>query len=448
MQTAMHNSAKRLRRRPLGRYRYVRLRWRVMFTLIDIFGAVLFSVARLARRSFTNGSPAKTDDPRRILLIQLDHMGDAIITTVMLPLLRRRYPAASIEVLCGPWNRELFAAMKEVDRVHVSRLNRFIRGDSRALFNRFAWAGAVFTQGLRLRRRKYDLGIDVRGEFPHVLMLWLAGVQRRLGWTSGGGGFLLTDTAPFLPDRPEVESRLALLAELGITPADSSEALPRFKPTVSAERSVTTILDELGTGDNVRKTRVALHISAGTTAKRWPVEHWRTLLSMLRNGNARDSDLQVILIGGPADREISQRVLGNRRLNGVADFTGRLSVVELAALLQRVDLLIGGDSGPVHLATAVETPVVALFSGTNNHRQWQPCGHDVAVVRHQVACGPCHLELCPLAGHPCMHKLQPAEVARAASRYISINANRETDNDDSSASTATNEKTSPRSAHT
>ena len=446
MQPATHNSPQRLRRRPLGRYRYVRLRWRVMFTLIDAIGFLLFAAARLAWRPFANAASVNgnNDDPRRILLIQLDHMGDAIITTVMLPLLRRRYPSASIEVLCGPWNRELFAAMAEVDRVHVSRLNRFLRGDSRTLFNRFAWAGAVFAQGLRLRRRKFDLGIDVRGEFPQALMLRLAGVRRRLGWTSGGGGFLLTDTAPFVPDRPEVESRLALLTVLGIKATDPIEARPRFQPTASAEQSVTKMLDELWMHE--RQTRVALHVSAGTSAKRWPVEYWRTLLKMLLGDMSKNGNLQVFLIGGPADRRISQRVVGDRRLDGVVDLTGRLSVVELAALLQRVDLLIGGDSGPAHMAAAVGTPVVALFSGTNNHRQWQPCGPDVAVVRSPVDCGPCHREQCPLAGHPCMHKLEPARVANAASRFISINDNRETANDDSPASTAANEKTTRRPA--
>ena len=414
-----------------------------MFLLIDTVGSVLFAVARMVRRPFSNAAsttPAKADEHRRILLIQLDHLGDAIITAVMLPLLRRRYPQASIEVLCGPWNRELFEAMEEVDRVHVSRLNRFLRGNSRSLFNRFAWVGAVFLQGLRLRRRKYDLGIDVRGEFPQSLMLWLGGVRRRLGWTSGGGGFLLTDTATFVPDRPEVESRLALLAKLGIMPVDSEDDLPRFAPTPAAKQSVAGKLDELRS--RKQQMRVALHVSSGTTAKRWPVEHWRTLLGMLQDGG-----LQVFLVGGPGDREISQRILGSRRLEGVVDFTGRLSVVELAALLERIDLLIGSDSGPAHLAAAVATPVVVLFSGTNNHRQWQPCGSKVAVVRRQVACSPCHREQCPLAGHPCMHKLEPAEVARAAGRFISINKHRKTVDDDSSASTAATEKAARRPAN-
>ena len=435
-------SRERLRRRPMGRYRYVRLRWRIMFMLLDALGYALFAVAHILRRPFSNYKHYEANDPHRILIIQLDHMGDAIITSVMLPLLRRRYPKASIEILCGPWNRELFLAMREVDRVHVSRLNRFLRGDSCSLLKRCAWAGAVFLQGLGLRRRKYDLGIDARGEFPHALLLWLSGARHRLGWICGGGGFLLTDTATFVAKRPEVESRLALLAKLDITPADPSESEPRFTPTDSARQSVADKLDDLKMDG--RQTHVALHVSAGTTAKRWPVEHWRTLLAMLLEGG-----VWVSLVGGPGDREISQRIIGGRGLEGVVDFTGRLGVVELAALLERVDLLIGGDSGPAHLAAAVQTPVVALFSGTNNHRQWQPCGPDVAVVHHQVACSPCHRGQCPLAGHPCMNKLEPALVARAADQFISTYTkpdNPEIINHDSTASTAANEKTARRSA--
>jgi hypothetical protein len=125
----------RLRRQPLGPYRYVRLRWRLLFAAVDFAGRLAFGAARalraLAGRVLPGRQPAhanETADPRTILLVQLDHLGDAILSTVMLPALRTRYPRASIEVLAGPWNRELWETMPEVDRVHVSRVNRFARG--------------------------------------------------------------------------------------------------------------------------------------------------------------------------------------------------------------------------------------------------------------------------------------------------------------------------------
>ena len=404
----------RLRKRPLGRYRYVRLRWRVLFAVIDSLGALGFGLIRWLRRSARRavaGQPApppkNPDDPRAILLVQLDHLGDAIITSVMLPPLRRRYPHASIEVLAGPWNRELFEAMPEVDRVHVSRVNRFARGC------RFGWILSTFWSGYRLRRRKFDLAIDVRGEFPLALILWLSGARRRLGWNCGGGGFLLTDTPRFVPDRPEAESRLALLAELGIQPDASGEARrPTFHPTEQSRRRVARRLAESAWEEPSEGPRIVLHVGAGTPAKGWPAESWQELVGRLvvRLG------ARIVLVGGPRDRAVARRILGRRAWPDLADCTGRLDVVELAALLEQADLVVGADSGPAHLAAAVGAPVVVLFSGTNRPRQWQPCGEHVRVLQHRVDCSPCNRRKCPWSDHPCMRRLTPRRVAEAVER--------------------------------
>ncbi|HLA85240.1 MAG TPA: glycosyltransferase family 9 protein [Thermoguttaceae bacterium] len=338
-------------------------------------------------------------NPRTILLIQLDHLGDAILSTGMIRVLRHRYPEASMEVLTGEWNRDLFAAMDEVDRVHVSRLNRFSRG------GRFGWPAAVFWWGWRLRRRRIDLGIDVRGEFPLALILWLAGARRRLGWAAGGGGFLLTDSPTFVPNRPETESRRALLVELGITVDRAEELWPSLRLSETVKMDVQRRLDHEGP----RRPFVAVHVSAGTTAKQWPVEHWRTLVGRL----IVEQGIEVALVGSRADRHLARSILEGKDWPGVWDWTGRLNVVELAALLDRAEAVVGADSGPVHLATAVGRPVVVLQSGTNTREQWQPRGRRVTVLRHPTACSPCHRERCPMADHPCMRQLRPDEVFAA-----------------------------------
>ena len=242
---------------------------------------------------------------------------------------------------------------------------------------------------------KVDLAIDVRGEFPLALILWLCGARRRLGWSAGGGGFLLTDSARFVPDRPEIESRAALLAELGIRTDGPKDLRPVFRPTRDARRAVCRRLARL----LPRERTVVLHVSAGTSAKQWPIEHWRELLGRL----IVDHGVQVVLVGSRSDGILAQSILAGRTWPGVFDWTGQLGVVELAALLERAQAMVGADSGPAHLAAAVGTPVVALFSGTNNPSQWRPPGDRVTVLRHPVACSPCHRERCPLAGHPCMN---------------------------------------------
>jgi len=360
-----------------------------------------------------------TGDPRSILLVQLDHLGDALITTAMLPPLRRQYPRASIEVLAGPWNRQVFDACPEVDRVHVSRVNRFARG----CWTRMAWWLSILACGWSLRRRKFDLAIDVRGEFPLALILWLCGARRRVGWACGGGGFLLTDSVAFVPGRPEVESRLALLDVLGIRPRVlPSQVRPRFHTTDDARRSIARQLALHGPCAALDPARdaalspplIVLHIGAGTAAKQWPPEHWQELLGRLVVG----LNAQCVLVGGPADRTLARRILDGRPWPGVWDWTGRLSLLELAALLERADAFVGADSGPAHLAAAVDAPAVVLFSGTNNPVQWQPRGPKVVTLRRPVRCSPCHRENCPWTDHPCMQRLRPAKVFPAVSALL------------------------------
>ncbi len=470
-----HKEYHRLRRHSRGRYRYVRWQWRVLFAVVDFLGGTLFAAVRWlgaivggagcqparrvsevphVRRDRQIGNLPHDDgprsDPRRILLVQLDHLGDAILSTGFLAGLRWLYPRATIDVLAAPWNRGLFEALPEVDRVFVAARNRFAR------CGWFGWIGSTLWWGLFFRRRRPDLAIDVRGEFPHAMLMWLSGAPRRLGWDCGGGGFLLTDRPAWKPHRHEADSRMALLAALGMPPEKLDEfRRPRFVPNDVARRMVAARLAEFDaskSGDESPHSKeslglVVLHVGAGAEAKRWPERHWRSLIDELLSDGAR-----VVLVGAGRESAIARRLTSpsakrragfparqelasssDHRLGGlgrppyetcsridsesdtplVADWTGRLSVVELAALLERAGVLVGPDSAPAHLAAAVGTPAVALFSGTNEPGQWRPCGGRITVLRHPVECSPCHRRRCPRAGHPCMEGLDPGIVVAA-----------------------------------
>jgi len=387
----------RWRRRTLGGYRYVRLRWRLLFGCIDAVGGLIFALARwLVHPLRRHRSEA---EPRRILLVQLDHLGDAILTTGMFGPLKQRFPQAQIDVLAAPWNCDVFASVAEVDRVDVCRHVRFAPGRS------LAWIPATVIWGLRLRKRRYDLAIDVRGEFPHNLLVWLSGARRRLGWASGGGGFLLTDKPEFVVNRSETQSRAALLACLGISRAEPLR--PLFRPSDAAIETATHAWNEIESASE--RTRIVLHVGAGTPAKRWPAEHWRRLVEHL----AAESEYAVALVGTSADTPTARAILGASTSPDAVDWTGRFGIDELAAVVKQADLLVGADSGPAHLAAAVGTPVVVLFSGTNSPGQWQPCGLRVCTLRSETPCSPCHRKTCPIGEHPCMRRIQPADVIRS-----------------------------------
>jgi ADP-heptose:LPS heptosyltransferase len=226
----------------------------------------------------------------------------------------------------------------------------------------------------------------------------------RVGWSCGGGGFLLTHSARYVPGRPEIASRLALLAELGIRPAAGESWSRRFAPSNVARGRITIRLSGI---ENL--PLVVIHVGAGTPAKQWPPGHWRAVIAAL--GNRWGA--QVVLVGSASERRLAAAI-GAGQNGRVLDWTGRLDLNELAALVERADLFLGADSGPAHLAAAVGTPLVTLFSGTNQPAQWQPRGSRVVVVRLPVACSPCHRQRCGLRDHPCMTGLEPSAVLAAA----------------------------------
>jgi len=194
---------------------------------------------------------------------------------------------------------------------------------------------------------------------------------------------------------------------LGIRPRADEVWRPAFHPSEQARDRAERLLAELPARSATGGPLCVAHVGAGMRAKQWSAEHWRALIGRLVDRLGA----QVVLVGSPGDRIIARQIAGRRPRAEVADWTGRLSVAELAAVLQRADLALGADSGPAHLAAAVGTPVVVLFSGTNNPGQWRPAGRQVRVCRHPVDCYPCHRRECPRAEHPCMSGLRPETVA-------------------------------------
>jgi lipopolysaccharide heptosyltransferase II len=385
---------------PPSQYRFVRRRWHVLFRLVDFVG---YRLARFLARIRRTPQPVDPAEVRRVLLIQLDHLGDAVMTTSLLPALRRHYRHAAIDVLAAPWNAAIFGSRGEVGRIHLSGWNRFRRGCA------WLWPFSALYWGWTLRRSGYDVAVDVRGEFSVALVMALAGISRRVGWDCAGGGFLLTDSTPYEPGRHEIESRRALLTTLGA--AAPRVFAPAFAPTEDAERFIGHMLGDFRRGG---RPLVVFHVGAGTQAKTWPVEHWRELIGRA----VVELDANVVLVGGNGEVAGAREITHDRYWPNVMDWTGRLSLDQLAALARRANVFLGADSGPAHLAAAAGANVVVLFSGTNDPNQWRPWGERVRVVRHAVPCAPCFAKRCPLAGHPCMTDLTPSDVLEAVQTFV------------------------------
>ena len=296
----------------VGRYRYSKLRWRLLVHALDLLGTIVVAIVRRFR-------PARpVDSPRRILVVQLDHLGDAVLSTPLIAELRAAYPEAAIDVLASPSNHEVFEADPHVDRVWVAERTWFERRP-----DRWALATAVWSLGRSLRSMGYDLGIDVRGDVLTVMVLALAGVRRRVGWSMGGGAFLLTDVAGWIPGaargplaagpadpvgdrsgrvgagrrprqrrrpgrrRPTAGGSLAppkrRLAGLEVHARTrrGRHADDRRRRPASSDARVRSPTRRTGCTPIAFRhcpPSLAVHLGAGNAAKRWPAESWKVLI--------------------------------------------------------------------------------------------------------------------------------------------------------------------------
>lgn len=377
-----------------GGYRYVRRRFRVLAWVIDLFG--VFIASRTRRRR----GPA-AHDIQRILIVQLDHLGDALLTAAIIPRIRKQFARSRIDVLAAPWNQEVFQAVDGIHTIHVSKCNRF---SSR---RNWLWPLSMIFWGLRLRKQSYDLAIDFRGELPHLVLMWLSGARARLGWDCAGGGFLLTHQGKYRPGRHEIRSRLHLINVFRNAPHDSQDVPGAWlSPPQDIRESVAQKIDHELHLVRAGQPLLVFHVGGRARAKQWPIEHWRELI-----GRAIvDLDARIVIIGGTGDVHLCDEILERAPWPQVTNWAGRLSLMETAALLTVADVFVGGDSGPAHLASAVGAQAVVLFSGTNRWRQWHPWGNRVRILRSAVSCSPCHRTECGVAGHPCLRQILPAAV--------------------------------------
>jgi ADP-heptose:LPS heptosyltransferase len=340
--------------------------------------------------------PVEWAGVRRVAVLRLDHLGDLLLSFPALEALRSALPQARIDLFVGPWCLELARLCPSVDSVQALPAEWFQRP------GRQAWPWASLWRSARaLRRGGYDLGVDLRGELRHALLLRLAGIPQRLGALQTAGSFLLTQSLPPAQGH-EAQRAYSLLREAGLPGLRARAPQARLDPGPAARARARARLKAWG----LKPGFLAVHPFAGSPSRRWPREHWRDLLGRLP-GRGR------VLLLGSADEAAALRDLlpagaRGRYVGGAGD----LGVAELAAVLQQAGLLLGLNSGPGHLAAAVGTPVLSLFSAANDPARWAPRGPGVRVLMERAPCGPCELAECPL-GNACLRRLRPDRVLAA-----------------------------------
>lgn len=333
-----------------------------------------------------------TTDPKRILVIRLDSLGDGVLSLPAINSLQKQFPKAQIDFLVSRPLFDLYPLFF-FPRSNITLFEpNWLTGKSslRDFFDRAA----------RLRASRYDLAIDFRGDIRSILLMSVAGIPQRWGRTGTGGGFLLSRSRPVHFDRHEVLECLDLVHEKGRSTAAEFPAI-RLNPEAHQK-----FQEKLVNFKGQRK--IVIHVGAGYPSKRWPVSNFLALAKRIR-----EKGLGVpIFVGGENEKHLVQSFSLDLQ-RGFLDLVGKTTLAELLYLLSLSDLFIGDDSGPAHLAAALKKKLVVVFSGTNDPAKWAPWSPDLRLVRYPVPCSPCEEKVCPKERHFCMEDIKVEQVFEA-----------------------------------
>lgn len=347
----------------------------------------------------------------RILVRGTRWIGDAVMTVPALRALRRIFPRAHIALAAGKWAEGLFLDADFIDEI--------IATDVPAKEQRLR---ALLHEACRWRAGDYDLAILFQNAFAAALAARLAGIKRRAGYATDGRSILLTDAfkVPAWKDtRHEIFYYLNIIGEierLFTGRVFHASSAPDATLNVSCERQQAAhqLLRQYG----FQAARPLVILCPGSTnsrAKRWGAEGFAALADRL----ADETQAAVLLTGAKAERDISERVAALMRHRPLI-LTGETTLAETVAVLSLASLIVSNDTGPAHIAGALNRPTLVLF-GPTNPLTTAPFSSSAAIIREPPLCAPCMLRDCPI-DHRCMTRITPEQVFSRALEMLARTA--------------------------
>lgn len=324
----------------------------------------------------------------RILVIQTAYLGDLVLSTALFRALREKFSEAYIAVLAIPTTAAILENLPELDRILVhDKKNGGLKELRRIL--------------KAVRRERFDTVISPHRSTRSALIALYSGAKTRIGYKENELSFFYNRRVERPMHLHEAERILALIDPLG-----RCEANPRPHLKVTAE--------EMAYARGLMGETPYALVAPGSAwkTKRWPPQSFATIVARLEERGYR-----VALIGGPGDRGTAEEVAANVS-DTVANLTGKTTLREMAALIAGAALLVCNDSAPVHVASAFDTPTVAVFGPTTPEMGFAPLGkRSLAIGLPGLGCRPCGDhggDVCPEGHFACMMQLRPETVLEAA----------------------------------
>ena len=330
-----------------------------------------------------------------ILIIKLRYIGDVLLATPTLRALKEARPAVRVTMMVNRGTEGVLSGNPDIDEILVL--------DKGSL-------AAQWRLIVELRRRRFDTVIDLTDGDRSAFLSWVSGASVRIGFNDEHRrrGICYSAVVPPQPGmRHRIDRDLAALKPLGI---HASETPPRLWLTGEDDAAADQLLNRLG----IRRDQPIMIVQPGARYwfKAWPAERFAELADCL----ASDYGFQV-LIGGSRDEEaLAQRIQAAARTSPVS-IAGLTTLKQFASIAKRAALFVGNDSGAMHMAAAVGTPMVALF-GPSNPDEWGPRGDRMTVLYKGLDCRACFHPTCERGELNCMKQLSVQEVYAATVQLL------------------------------
>lgn len=349
------------------------------------------------------------NNSENILCVRLDSIGDVLMTTPAIRALKESRPGRRITLFTSPAGVEVASLVPEIDDVIVYDAPWMKATAPRTT------SQPEFEMVEKLRSLKFDAAVIFtvfsQNPLPSAFLCYLADIPRRLAHCHENPYQLLTnwvlDPEPSCGIRHEVRRQLDLVATVGCRTTKERMSL---RVPEDAHHRVLEILAELGI--DLKRPLVVIHPGATATSRRYPPEGFAQVARRL----ILDANFQVIFTGSESERDLVEGIQAEADTDSYS-LVGCLNLAELAALIEIAHLLISNNTGPVHIAAALGTPVVDLYALTNP--QHTPWGVPNRVLFHDVPCKFCYKSICPEGHYHCLRLVTPDEVFRAACELFS-----------------------------
>ena len=317
--------------------------------------------------------PSRPREVHRILLLRLERIGDLLMALEAIADVRAAFPSATIDLAVGSWNAPIAALIPGITTVHVADVPWLTRGEQPT-----SW-GTILHAASGWRARGYDLVINFEPDIRSNMLARMTGAPIRLGYASGGGGPLLTHISTYDPTTHVADNARRLVATIapvgGLAKTTTSR---RLTPTPDQVARVDQLLAPHP------RPLIGVHVSGGRASKQWHPDRFAAVAAAV----AATTSGTIVLTGATSDVPMVAAVQATLTGTRVVSFAGALDLPESAALFDRLDVLITGDTGPMHLAAAMGTPVVALF-GPSDPARYGPRARSERILRVQLPCSPC-----------------------------------------------------------